>query len=109
MRSSLAKALRSTAPKWKIEIMNERPGNALRPDAHILIVDDEPANVLLLQRILKGAGYTRLSSASDGYSTIARCQSEPFDLLLLDLMMPGCNGFGVLESLASLLEEQQLP
>jgi putative two-component system response regulator len=95
--------------KCELAIMNERLGNALRPDAHILIVDDEPTNVLLLQRILKSAGYTRVSVANDGYAAIAQCQSESFDLVLLDLMMPGCDGFGVLERLARQLEDEQLP
>lgn len=89
--------------------MTEQPGQSMRPDAHILIVDDEPANVLLLQRILKNAGYTRLSSAGDGNAAVALCESDAFDLVLLDLMMPGRDGFGVLEMLAPQLQRENLP
>lgn len=89
--------------------MNQTPGNATLPGARILIADDEPANVMLLERILKNAGYTRLSSAGNGRAAIEMCQSEPFDLLLLDVMMPERDGFGVLAELAPLLQREQLP
>jgi len=84
-------------------------GAATLPDAQILLVDDEPANILLLQRILGGAGYTNLISAKDGYAALELCECEAFDLILLDLMMPGCDGFTVLRELAPLLAREQLP
>lgn len=84
-------------------------GAATLPGAHILLVDDEPANILLLQRILENAGYTNLSCASNGYSALELCEREAFDLILLDLMMPGCDGFSVLRELSPLLAREQLP
>jgi CheY-like chemotaxis protein len=80
-----------------------------RLDASILIVDDEPANVLLLQRILKRAGYRQLSSAADGHAAVEMCRQSVPDLILLDLMMPRLDGFGVMENIAPLLEGQYLP
>jgi len=82
---------------------------ASRHAARILIVDDEPANVLLLQRILKGAGYSALFSATNGDEALAFCHSQAPDLLLLDLMMPECDGFGVLGEIAPLFVENYLP
>jgi len=82
---------------------------ATRRSAHILIVDDEPANLLLLQRVLLSAGYQRISGASDGLEAIAICENETPDLVLLDLMMPHCDGFGVLEALSPILEREYLP
>jgi len=84
-------------------------GAATLPDAQILLVDDEPANILLLQRILGGAGYTNLFCAKDGYAALELCECESFDLILLDLMMPGCDGFAVLRELSPLLAREQLP
>ncbi len=90
-------------------ILNRSPRDIFNANAHILIVDDEPANVLLLQRILRGAGYTRLSSAGDGNAALEVIESEPPDLVLLDLMMPLRDGFGVLQEIAPLLQEEYLP
>ncbi|PQV63132.1 putative two-component system response regulator [Abditibacterium utsteinense] len=83
--------------------------DAARHAARILIVDDEPANVLLLQRILDSAGYSALSNASNGEDALKCCDKEIPDLILLDLMMPVCDGFGVLSGIAPLLVENYLP
>ncbi|MBW3638091.1 MAG: response regulator, partial [Armatimonadetes bacterium] len=85
------------------------PRDIFNANAHILIVDDEPANVLLLQRILRGAGYTRISSAGDGNAALEVIGSETPDLVLLDLMMPVRDGFGVLQEIAPLLQNEYLP
>ncbi len=58
----------------------------------ILIVDDVPVNVLLVQRILAGEGFRTLV-ASDGASAVRITQAEQPDLILLDVVMPGENGF----------------
>jgi signal transduction histidine kinase len=78
--------------------------------ARILIVDDQKANVRLLERILSRAGYTRLTSTTDSCQTAALfSQIEP-DLVLLDLAMPGLDGFGVIEQIAPLIpNESYLP
>lgn len=68
--------------------------------ASILVVDDEPANVRLLERIVRGAGYTNLTSTTDPRNVPTLCAEAEPDLILLDLNMPGIDGFGVMEGLA---------
>lgn len=69
------------------------------PGASILIVDDEPANVMLLERILQREGYTNLHATTD--SREARTLFDAFgaDLVLLDLQMPHLDGFDVMAQL----------
>ncbi|NCO34374.1 MAG: response regulator [Armatimonadetes bacterium] len=64
----------------------------------ILVVDDEMLNRTLLSTNLKGAGYT-VSTAEDGEQALLGLRNEPFDVVLLDLMMPGMDGFQVLEQM----------
>ncbi|HEC20572.1 MAG TPA: hybrid sensor histidine kinase/response regulator [Gammaproteobacteria bacterium] len=67
----------------------------------ILIVDDEPANVALLTRILQRAGYTKISSTTaPTQATKLYGELQP-DLLLLDLNMPKMDGFAVMQALQS--------
>jgi putative two-component system response regulator len=65
----------------------------------ILVIDDEPANVALLQRILERAGYTEVKGISDSRQALALMDEFRPDLVLLDLRMPHLDGFGVLEAL----------
>jgi len=60
----------------------------------ILIVDDEPRYVRLLEANLKTEGYT-VSTAADGLQALEVFSAEPADLILLDIMMPRLDGFGV--------------
>src|SRR5260370_16470 len=64
----------------------------------ILIVDDEPANVALLQEILYENGYARIESVGDSKLVLETCKKLRPDLILLDLMMPPPDGFAILES-----------
>lgn len=72
-------------------------------DAKILIVDDEPVNVRALSQILSRAGYGRLETTTDPSLVAALYQGYQPDLLLLDLHMPGLDGFAILEQLAPLI------
>ncbi|MBI4891496.1 MAG: response regulator transcription factor [Acidobacteria bacterium] len=64
----------------------------------ILLVEDEPGLVLTLSDLLSAEGY-QVDSATDGVSGLALALAEPFDLLILDVMLPGKNGFEVLREL----------
>lgn len=64
----------------------------------ILIVDDTPANLHLLSEILAEQGY-RVRPAPDGPLALAAARAEPPDLVLLDIRMPGMNGYEVCEQL----------
>ncbi|MES2151236.1 MAG: EAL domain-containing protein [Pseudomonadota bacterium] len=71
-------------------------------NARILIVDDQEANVKVLEYMLRGAGYTAVSSTMDSRQVIAMQRATRFDLIVLDLNMPHVNGFELLEALKSI-------
>lgn len=66
--------------------------------ARILLVEDEPGLVLTLSDLLAAEGYT-VESAGDGTTGLARAINEPFDLIVLDVMLPGKNGLEVCREL----------
>jgi EAL domain-containing protein (putative c-di-GMP-specific phosphodiesterase class I) len=72
-------------------------------DARILIVDDEPANVMLLERILDRAGYLHRTAVTDAREAPRLFAEAGPDLILLDLHMPYLDGFAVMEALAPLI------
>ena len=72
-------------------------------DAEILIVDDNTANVALLEAILEEAGFTRVTSHTDPREALEAWQAGTFDLMLLDLRMPHLDGYAVMEWIKSQL------
>jgi signal transduction histidine kinase len=68
-------------------------------NATILIVDDEEANILLLERMLAKAGYTKITSTVDSRQALPLFDAITPDLVLLDLNMPAPNGFEILEGI----------
>ncbi len=68
-------------------------------DARILIVDDQEANVALLEGLLEEARYTRVSSTMNPREVCRLHRKNSYDLILLDLQMPGMDGFEVIEGL----------
>ena len=70
--------------------------------ASILIVDDQAANVLLLEQMLAGAGYSDVRSTMNPVEVCALHQTHRFDLILLDLQMPGMDGFEVMKGLSAI-------
>jgi PAS domain S-box-containing protein len=71
-------------------------------NAGILIVDDLPANVLLLEEILRNAGYRNITSTMDPAAVRALHRQHRYDLILLDLHMPAVDGFQVMEELKAI-------
>jgi PAS domain S-box-containing protein len=77
--------------------------------AAVLIVDDQQANVSLLEQTLGEAGYTRVSSTMDPQEVCALHRKNGYDLILLDLQMPGMDGFQVIEGLKTDQADAYLP
>ena len=77
--------------------------------AKVLIVDDLPANVLLLERMLGGAGYESVTSTLDPCGVCDLHGKNRYDLIVLDLQMPGMDGFQVMEGLKHIEQDGYLP
>ncbi|MCU7834363.1 MAG: response regulator [gamma proteobacterium symbiont of Taylorina sp.] len=75
----------------------------------ILIVDDNPVNVSLLQQILNINGYVNIESSCDPTSVIPLYKKNHYDLILLDLNMPVMDGFAVMAQLSEYIKEDYLP
>ena len=78
-------------------------------DASILIVDDQESNVSLLEQLLSEAGYTRVASTMNPQEVCALHRKNRYDLILLDLQMPGMDGFQVMEGLKTNDADGYLP
>ena len=75
--------------------------------AKILIVDDTEMNRMLLAAMLKNLGYGIVKEGEDGFAALHAIKHEPFDLVLLDVQMPGMDGFDVATQLRQ--ETGQIP
>jgi PAS domain S-box-containing protein len=78
-------------------------------NSSILIVDDQPSNVLLLGEMLRNAGYACITSTTDPYAVCELHRKNRYDLILLDLLMPGMDGFQVMEGLNEIETDGYLP
>jgi len=78
-------------------------------NASILIVDDQQVNVKLLEQMLHEAGHTRVSSTMNPQEVCALHRQHRYDLILLDLQMPGMDGFQVMEGLKTNESDSYLP
>lgn len=77
--------------------------------ASILIVDDQKANVQLLQQLLSEADYTNVTSTMNPQEVCALHRKNSYDLILLDLQMPDMDGFLVMEALKTNVADAYLP
>jgi DNA-binding NtrC family response regulator len=78
-------------------------------NAGILIVDDQQANVMLLEQMLGRSGYVSVTSATDPCTVCELYRKNRYDLILLDLQMPGMDGFQVLEGLKEIESDSYVP
>jgi sigma-B regulation protein RsbU (phosphoserine phosphatase) len=89
----------------------ERPARAPAAllGARILVVDDVEDNRHLLSRRLQREGYRAIDQAADGEEALAMIADHSYDLVLLDVMMPKCDGYQVLERLRADGKLHELP
>lgn len=86
----------------------DQPFRSMRvlTEATVMIVDDHPPNVTLLEMLLRSAGVARVHGLTDPSEAVTRCLELRPDLLLLDLHMPEVDGFAVMEALGAALEKE---
>lgn len=77
--------------------------------ARILIVDDEVDAVHVLKQLLTGAGYATVSTTTEPRTVSDLHRRNDYDLILLDMQMPGMDGFQVMESLKEFERDGYLP
>ncbi|WP_458525371.1 EAL domain-containing response regulator [Onishia taeanensis] len=78
-------------------------------DKRLLVVDDNPTNVELLLDLLDDHGFAHVSSTGDGANVVAMCEADGPDLILLDIRMPGLDGYGVMAALRERFGAQAPP
>jgi len=77
--------------------------------ANILIIDDEPANVKLLKKLLERQGYQNVSGTSDPRDVESLCAATEFDAFLLDIRMPYLDGYGIMTLLKDKFVNDYMP
>lgn len=77
--------------------------NDLIKSARILLVDDEPMLLSLMETILQDAGYTNISLTTDSPTAMSMFRNQSPDLVLLDLHMPQQDGYEILQTVRSLV------
>ena len=77
--------------------------------AGILVVDDRSANVQLFEQMLADTGYTCVTSTRIAEEVLELHRSNHYDLILLDLLMPGMDGFEVMQALGAAALDRYLP
>ena len=77
--------------------------------ASILIVDDQAANVQLLEQLMADAGYSHVTSTMNPEEVCGLHRKNAYDLILLDLQMPVMDGFAVMEGLKTNTSDSYLP
>lgn len=98
------------ADRGQTELFGEPDRLALLSQAaHIIVLDDEHANVRMLQRMLDRAGFHSVTGITDPRDLPALILKSPPDLVITDLHMPELNGFGVLDILTPLIHQERLP
>jgi len=93
----------TTERESKVDFHRERDAHYERliNSARIMMVDDEPINMEVLQLHLESEGYNNFISTSDSREAVELTRSSQPDVLLLDLMMPLVSGFDILQELRS--------
>jgi len=86
-----------------------QPNAAPYSKMKILVIDDEPANVALLEMLLTEAGYSRVKCVSDSRLALETIEFFEPDLILLDMVMPYVDGVAILQAVRAAFPEVFLP
>ena len=78
-------------------------------DARILIVDDQEADARLMATMLAAAGYSLVTITTDPQAAAGLHRKHRYDLLILDILMPGLDGFGVMAAIKAIDRENYVP
>lgn len=97
--------LEPASPVVPAPAMEAVPGPADARALHVLVIDDYPANLMLLEKQLTSLGH-RVAVAENGQAGLARWQSELFDVVLTDVAMPTLDGHALTRRLRALEHEQ---
>ena len=87
---------------------NDAPANEASGEATILVVDDSPTETHIIRGIVESGGYTVIT-AENGESGIEEAKRNQPDLILMDVVMPGLNGFQATRQLNKTPETSDIP
>ncbi len=96
-------------PLSNLQTQPMRAETELLSSATVMMVDDEPITLDIVQAYLEGAGYRKFVTVSEPADAMGLVESEKPDVLLLDLMMPVVSGFDILKSIRSDRRFQHIP
>jgi two-component system cell cycle response regulator DivK len=93
--------------EWS-ELAHQAPVPRLARPPRVLLVDDEEDFLELTKEILEGAGFIVECARAAG-EAVARAVANPPDVILLDILLPGCDGLEILETLRNEPETSEVP
>jgi DNA-binding response OmpR family regulator len=102
----LSKGRFRAMPAWNLLFLRQiriSMTDDVSKSAKILVVDDEPTILNLLEAILRDAGYTNISMTTDSPTAMSMFRKDNPDLVLLDLHMPQQDGYAILQTVRSLI------
>lgn len=85
-----------------------KPSTEASSPTRLLLVDDTPANLKILARLLEKRGYAT-ELAEDGHQAVEQFRSRDYDAILMDLQMPGLDGFGATTAIRAMTDRRQVP
>src|SRR5690606_18659938 len=94
-------------PSGPVERRQRKRVNA-RKGTRVLIIDDSPTVVAVLRKVLRSAGY-ETREALDAEQGLALIAQDPPELVFLDIILPGMNGFNALRAIRKLPASQHIP
>ena len=103
--------LKAEDDKYELSgMVKSKPVKQLNPDQakRILIVDDDPIGLYTLENHLNSVGYD-VTAVQDGFTAWFKVQNESWDLVVLDIMMPGMSGFDLCKNIRMLHNMTELP